>query len=73
LERLTYNNDNDDYNDDNDKDYASQTESEGGPSAYPESADGKVFAGEKNIERNNGKDFDIKDVLLRQRDCYSTS
>jgi hypothetical protein len=41
----------------------SQTE---GPSADPESVDGTVFAGEKNIERNNGKDFDIKDVF---NDC----
>ena len=73
MEHLTDNNDNDDDNDDNDKDYAFQIESEGCPSANPESVDEKVFAGEKNIERNNGKDFDIKDVLLRQRDCYSTS
>ena len=64
-------NDKDDDNreddDDNDrKDYAFQIESEGGPSADPESVDGTVFAGEKNIERNNGKDFDIKDVF---NDC----
>jgi hypothetical protein len=59
------NRDNDD--DDNDKkEYAFQIESEGGPSADPESVDGTVFAGEKNIERNNGKDFDIKDVF---NDC----
>ena len=43
-----------------------QIESDGGPSADPESVDGTVFAGEKNIERNNGKDFDIKDVF---NDC----
>jgi hypothetical protein len=47
-------------------DYAFQIESDGGPSADPESVDGMVFAGEKNIERNNGKDFDIKDVF---NDC----
>ena len=59
------NNDND--NDDDDKkDYAFQIESDGGPSADPESVDGTVFAGERNIERNNGKDFDIKDVF---NDC----
>jgi hypothetical protein len=62
-------NDNDRDNDDDDddqKDYAFQIESDGGPSADPESVDGTVFAGEKNIERNNGKDFDIKDVF---NDC----
>jgi hypothetical protein len=58
-------NKNDDDNDDK-KDYAFQIESDGGPSADPESVDGTVFAGEKNIERNNGKDFDIKDVF---NDC----
>jgi len=52
--------------DDEKKDYAFQIESDGGPSADPESVDGTVFAGEKNIERNNGKDFDIKDVF---NDC----
>jgi hypothetical protein len=58
---------NDDDDDDNDnKDYAFQIESEGGPSADPESVDGTVYAGERNIERNNGKDFDIKDVF---NDC----
>ncbi|CAN5174099.1 hypothetical protein BH18THE2_BH18THE2_38920 [soil metagenome] len=58
---------NDDDDDDNDnKDYAFQIESDGGPSADPESVDGTVFAGEKNIERNNGRDFDIKDVF---NDC----
>ena len=56
----------DDDNDDNKKDYAFQIESDGGPSADPESVDGTVFAGESNIERNNGKDFDIKDVF---NDC----
>jgi hypothetical protein len=59
------NKDNDD-DDDDKKEYAFQIESEGGPSADPESVDGTVFAGEKNIERNNGKDFDIKDVF---NDC----
>jgi hypothetical protein len=59
-------NSNDDDNDDDKKDYAFQIESDGGPSADPESVDGTVFAGEKNIERNNGKDFDIKDVF---NDC----
>ena len=59
------NNDDEDNNDD-DKDYAFQIESEGGPSADPESVDGTVYAGERNIERNNGKDFDIKDVF---NDC----
>jgi hypothetical protein len=58
-------NKNDD-DDDDKKEYAFQIESEGGPSADPESVDGTVFAGEKNIERNNGKDFDIKDVF---NDC----
>jgi hypothetical protein len=57
--------DNDD-DDDDSKEYAFQIESDGGPSADPESVDGTVFAGEKNIERNNGKDFDIKDVF---NDC----
>jgi hypothetical protein len=60
------NKDNNDDNDDDKKEYAFQIESEGGPSADPESVDGTVFAGEKNIERNNGKDFDIKDVF---NDC----
>jgi hypothetical protein len=59
------NKDNDDNHDDK-KEYAFQIESEGGPSADPESVDGTVLAGEKNIERNNGKDFDIKDVF---NDC----
>jgi hypothetical protein len=57
--------DNDD-DDDDKKDYAFQIESDGGPSADPESVDGTVFAGEKNIDRNNGKDFDMKDVF---NDC----
>jgi hypothetical protein len=61
------NNNGEDDDDDNDKkDYAFQIESDGGPSADPESVDGKVYAGEKNIERNNGRDFDIKDVF---NDC----
>ena len=59
------NNKNDDDHDDN-KDYTFQIESDGGPSADPESVHGTVFAGENNIERNNGKDFDIKDVF---NDC----
>jgi hypothetical protein len=58
---------NKDYNDEDDKkDYAFLIESEGGPSADPESVDGTVYAGEKNIERNNGNDFDIRDVF---NDC----
>jgi hypothetical protein len=57
---------NNDDDDDDNKDYAFQIESEGGPSADPESVDGTVYAGERNIERNNGKDFDIKDVF---NDC----
>jgi hypothetical protein len=61
------NNNGGDDDDDNDKkDYAFQIESDGGPSADPESVDGTVYAGEKNIERNNGRDFDIKDVF---NDC----
>jgi hypothetical protein len=60
------NNDKNNDNDDDKKEYAFQIESDGGPSADPESVDGTVFAGEKNIERNNGKDFDIKDVF---NDC----
>jgi hypothetical protein len=55
-----------DNDDDDSKEYAFQIESDGGPSADPESVDGTVFAGEKNIERNNGKDFEIKDVF---NDC----
>ena len=61
------NNDKNDNRDDDDKkDYAFQIDSDGGPSADPESVDGTVFAGETNIERNNGRDFDIKDVF---NDC----
>ena len=61
------NNDKDNDNDDHDKkEYAFQIESDGGASADPESVDGTVYAGEKNIGRNNGKDFDIKDVF---NDC----
>ena len=59
-------NDHDHDNDDDKKEYAFQIESDGGPSADPESVDGTVFAGEKNIERNNGNDFYIKDVF---NDC----
>jgi hypothetical protein len=58
--------DKDNDNDDDKKENAFQIESDGGPSADPDSVDGTVFAGEKNIERNNGKDFDIKDVF---NDC----
>ena len=46
--------------------WCEQLNYEGGPSADPESVDGTVFAGEKNIERNNGKAFNIKDVF---NDC----
>jgi hypothetical protein len=60
------NNGKDNSDDDDKKEYAFQIESDGGPSADPESLDGTVFAGEKNIERNNGEDFDIKDVF---NDC----
>jgi hypothetical protein len=59
-------NEKEDNDDDDKKDYAFQIESDGGPSEDPESVDGTVFAGEKNIERNNGKDIDIKDVF---NDC----
>jgi hypothetical protein len=55
-----------DINNGDDDDYAFQIGSDGGPAADPESVDGKVFSGEKNIERNNGEDFDIKDVF---NDC----
>jgi hypothetical protein len=63
------NNDRDNDDDDDDqKDYAFQIESDGGPSADPESVDGTVFAGEKNIERNNGKDPKIQngEILIQQ-------
>jgi hypothetical protein len=55
-------------NGDNDKDklYAIQIQSNGGSTLDTDSIEGKVFAGEKNIERNNGEDFDIKDVF---NDC----
>ena len=55
-------------NNDNDKDklYAIQIQSNGGSALDTDSIEGKVFAGEKNIERNNGEDFDIKDVF---NDC----
>ena len=55
-----------DNNNDKDKLYAIQIQSNGGSSLDTDSIEGKVFAGEKNIERNNGKDFDIKDVF---NDC----
>jgi hypothetical protein len=57
---------NKDNNNDKDKLYAIQIISNGGSSLDSESIEGKVFAGEKNIERNNGEDFDIKDVF---NDC----
>jgi hypothetical protein len=44
------NNDKNNDNDDDKKEYAFQIESDGGPSADPESVDGTVFAGGKNIE-----------------------
>ncbi|MGI8834010.1 MAG: hypothetical protein ACR2IS_15415, partial [Nitrososphaeraceae archaeon] len=55
-----------DNNNDKDKLYAIQIQSNGGSSLDTDSIEGKVFAGEKNIERNNGEDFDIKDVF---NDC----
>jgi hypothetical protein len=51
---------------DNDKLYAIQIQSNGGSALDTDSIEGKVFAGEKNIERNNGEDFDVKDVF---NDC----
>jgi hypothetical protein len=53
---------------DNDKDklYAIQIQSNGGSALDTDSIEGKVFAGEKNIEQNKGEDFDIKDVF---NDC----
>jgi hypothetical protein len=62
------NNKNRNGNNDNDKDklYAIQIQSNGGSALDTDSIEGKVFAGEKNIERNNGEDFDIKDVF---NDC----
>ena len=57
---------NKDNNNDKDKLYAIQIISNGGSNLDSESIEGKVFAGEKNIERNNGEDFDIKDVF---NDC----
>jgi hypothetical protein len=61
-------NTNRDDNNDNGKDklYAIQIQSNGGSALDTDSIEGKVFAGEKNIERNNGEDFDIKDVF---NDC----
>lgn len=55
-----------DNNNDKDKLYAIQIQSNGGSSLDTDSIEGKVFAGENNIERNNGEDFDIKDVF---NDC----
>ena len=49
-----------------DKLYAIQIQSNGGSTLDTDSIEGKVFAGENNIERNNGEDFDIKDVF---NDC----
>jgi hypothetical protein len=60
------NNNKNDNNNDKDKLYAIQIQSNGGSSLDTDSIEGKVFAGEKNIERNNGEDFDIKDVF---NDC----
>ena len=57
------------YSNDNDgekKSYAFQIQSNGGSALDTESIEGQVFAGENNIERNNGEDFDIKDVF---NDC----
>jgi hypothetical protein len=59
-------NDKNDNNNDKDKLYAIQIQSNGGSSLDTDTIEGKVFAGEKNIERNNGEDFDIKDVF---NDC----
>jgi hypothetical protein len=60
-------NDNDDNNDNNDRKlYAFQIQSDGGTALEPESIEGQVFRGENNIERNNGEDFDVKDVF---NDC----
>jgi len=57
---------NDNNGNDKDKLYAIQIQSNGGSTLDTDSIEGKVFAGEKNIERNNGEDFDIKDVF---NDC----
>jgi hypothetical protein len=59
-------NGNNNNNGDKDKLYAIQIQSNGGSTLDTDSIEGKVFAGEKNIERNNGEDFDIKDVF---NDC----
>ena len=59
-------NDKNDNNNDKDKLYAIQIQSNGGSSLHTDSIEGKVFAGENNIERNNGEDFDVKDVF---NDC----
>ena len=60
------NNDKNNNNNDKDKLYAIQIQSNGGSSLDTDSIEGKVFAGEKNIEQNNGEDFDVKDVF---NDC----
>jgi hypothetical protein len=60
------NNNNNNNNNEKDKLYAIQIQSNGGSTLDTDSIEGKVFAGEKNIERNNGEDFDIKDVF---NDC----
>jgi hypothetical protein len=57
---------NDDSNGDSSKLYAFQIQSDGGTALEPESIEGQVFRGENNIERNNGEDFDVKDVF---NDC----
>lgn len=57
---------NDDNKNDDRKLYAFQIQSNGGSALDEESIEGEVFAGERNIETNNGQDFDIKDVF---NDC----
>jgi hypothetical protein len=64
------NKDKDDGNNDDRKLYAIQIQSNGGTSLDAESVEGTVFAGENNIERNNGEDFDIDDVF---NDCQVTT
>jgi hypothetical protein len=59
-------NNNNNNNGNKDKLYAIQIQSNGGSTLDIDSIEGKVFAGENNIERNNGEDFDIKDVF---NDC----
>jgi hypothetical protein len=57
---------NKDNNDDVDekKEYAFQIVSDRRPSADPDSVDGMIFAGEKNIERNNAKTSLVRDSDL---------